>query len=59
MKCTSCLSPQIILYFTFQSRVGAPDLVFKMELGWKMNSRNILNAYELQIDFKLAGAGQS
>lgn len=57
MKCISCLSLQIILYFTFDSRVGAPDLVFKMKLGWKMNSRNILNARELQINFKLVGAG--
>lgn len=60
MKCISCLSPQIGLYFTFHSRIGAPDLVFKMKLDWKMNSRNILNvldACELQIDFQLVGAG--
>lgn len=57
MKYISSLSPQINLYFTFLSRIGAPDLVFKMKLGWKMNSRNILNACELQIDFKLAGGG--
>lgn len=54
MKCISSLSPQIELYFTFHNRAGASDLVFKMKLGWKMNSRNILNvldACELQIDF--------
>lgn len=53
MKCISCLLPQIGLYFTLHSRVGTPDLVFKMKLGWKIDSRNILNACELQINFKL------
>lgn len=57
VKRISCLSPWIGLYFMFWSHIGAPELDFKMKLGWKMHSRNVPKAPQLQIDFQSVGAG--
>ena len=57
VKQISCLSPRIGPFFTLWSSVGAPELDFKMKLGWKMHSRSMPNAHQLQTGFQSMGAG--